>query len=226
MEYTGSPVYKFRRESFISGRDLAVNMPIYINGTESGVLRITKDGLYTVLEAELPGDAERLVRLWAHGDGKSAYLGVMQPWSGGLWLRRKLSRRELAAFPDPIELASDREREENGTTEEEKQGAVESSKGETAEGEEEDVHPAVNAEKSGADEDAKNRLSAETDLRACPWPAEPPEDGLLWYSRPDGSLVSFDGISSLVAFPAELRARRGGAAERVIEGKKYLVFRY
>ena len=67
--------------------------------------------------------------------------------------------------------------------------------------------------------------SVQTDFRACPWPAEPPEEGLLWYSRPDGSLVSFDGISTLLALPAELRAPVPGAAERVIEGKKYLVFR-
>jgi len=38
--------------------------------------------------------------------------------------------------------------------------------------------------------------------------------------------VSFDGISSLLAIPAELRAPDARMTERVIEGKKYLVFRY
>ena len=61
---------------------------------------------------------------------------------------------------------------------------------------------------------------------ACPWPAEAPEEGLLWYSRGDGTLTAFDGISSLLALPAELRAPDAHTAERVIEGKKYLVFRY
>ena len=53
-----------------------------------------------------------------------------------------------------------------------------------------------------------------------------PEEGLLWYRRPDGSLVSHDGISSLLAIPAELRTADRRMTERVIEGKKYLVFRY
>ena len=82
---------------------------VYINQEPAGTLTITQEGLYTVFEAEVSGGADRLVRLWVHGKGQSAYLGVMQPWSEGLYLRRKLTRRELAAFPDPIELVSDRE---------------------------------------------------------------------------------------------------------------------
>ena len=63
-------------------------------------------------------------------------------------------------------------------------------------------------------------------MRRCPWPACLPEGDLVWYSREDGSLVSHDGISGLVALPEELRERSAKAAERMIEGKKYLVFRY
>jgi hypothetical protein len=48
----------------------------------------------------------------------------------------------------------------------------------------------------------------------------------LWYRRTDGSLVAFDGISSLVAIPSALRGAVPKGAERMIEGKKYLVFRY
>ena len=196
-----------------------MELPLLIDGAEAGTVRVTKSGLYTVLEAELPGRAAELVRLWAHGEGRGAYLGVMQPKDGGLWLSRKLSRRELAAFPEPIKFVSNRENEltennlhniepENSKTEKEAESAK---TGDEA--------------KTGAAADENRQAPAQTDCRSCPWPAEPPEKGLLWYSRPDGSLVSFDGISTLLALPAELRAPVSGAAERVIEGKKYLVFR-
>lgn len=181
-----------------------MEVPVIINGEERGRLRAVKDGLYTVLEAEVPGDSGALIRLWAHGEGKSAYLGVLQPWSNGLWLRRRLSRRELAAFPMPIAFASDRERENEN---------------------EESLHNIESADQAPSpQQDPEPRR--ETDAHSCPWPAEPPKEGLLWYRRGDGSLVSFDGISSLVAIPAELRASGLRAVERVIEGKKYLVFRY
>lgn len=190
-------------------------IPVYINQESVGTLSISQEGLYTVFEAEVPGGAG-LVRLWAHGDGKSACLGVMEPRDGGLYLRRRLSRRELAAFPDPISFVNDRE-----------QNPIHNSV---------DITQSVEAvsaeEREAADSDAGEEEQAEslhnplTDYSACPWPAEPPEDGLLWYRRGDGSLVSFDGISSLLAIPAELRAPSARTSERVIEGKKYLVFRY
>ncbi len=200
-----------------------MELPLQIDGAEAGTVRVTKSGLYTVLEAELPGRAAELVKLWAHGEGRSAYLGVMQPKDGGLWLSRKLTRRELAAFPEPIEYVSNREKlTENNLHN------IDSPADETA-----PVTAVVKThEPEAAAEQAQVTLeketttpSAQTDFRACPWPAEPPEEGLLWYSRPDGSLVSFDGISTLLALPAELRVPVPGAAERVIEGKKYLVFR-
>lgn len=193
---------------------------VYINQEPAGTLTVSRDGLYTVLEAEAAG-RDGLVRLWAHGGGKSAYLGLMQPWNGGLWLRRRLSRRELAAFPDPIEFVSDRERD----------GEAEQTEQDTK-----DLHNKVNIsdepatdireEAAAADENAESAQNTETDYASCPWPAPPPEDGLLWYSRSDGTLTAFDGISSLLALPAELRTPGAGTVERVIEGKKYLVFRY
>ena len=179
-------------------------MPItvYINQQPAGTLTVSQDGLYTVFEAEAPG-AGGLVRLWAHGEGKSACLGVMEPRDNGLYLRRRLSRRELTAFPGEIAFVSDRERDGGEQTE-----APQNQK----------------PEKTSADEGRQGKR--ETDHKACPWPAEPPEEGLLWYRRPDGSLVSFDGVSSLLAIPAELRAPGGRMTQREIEGKKYLVFRY
>ena len=202
-----------------------MTIPVYINQEVTGALAVTRDGLYTVLETEAP-QGGGLVRLWAHGGGRSAYLGVMEPRNGGLRLRRRLSRRELAAFPDPIAFVSDRERDGEEAREEQ----------------EEDSHNTVNIKEEAppveserltlekpadnGEEKAKSFRNTETDYSACPWPAQPPEEGLLWYSRGDGSLTAFDGISSLLALPAQLRAPDARMVEREIEGKKYLVFRY
>ena len=176
---------------------------------------MAQSGLYTLLEANLDGCAKRLVRLWAHGAGRSAYLGVMQPWSGGLWLRRKLSRRELEAFPRPIEYASDREHEPD------------SAPAESGEDVEEGLHnDNLTREEETEKQSTESLHNPETDLRRCPWPAELPEGDLVWYARADGSLVSHDGISGLVALPEQLREQSAKAVERLIEGKKYLVFRY
>lgn len=191
---------------------------VYINRKPAGTLTVRQDGLYTILEAKATA-ADGIVRLWAHGNGKSAYLGVMEPKDGGLQLRRRLSRRELAAFPDPIEVVSDRE--EDGFHNSKDAYSSGDRQAPPAEGEE----PQSN---SLNDEEPENeqRQRGETDTLSCPWPAGVPEEGLLWYRRPDGSLTSHDGISSLLAIPAALRAPDARMTERVIEGKKYLVFRY
>lgn len=193
-------------------------IPVYINQKPTGELTLSQSGLYTVIEAS--ADAQGLVRLWAHGSGKSAYLGVMEPKDGGLYLRRRLSRREIAAFPDPIEFASDREAAYLHNSEDimpELPADVENTAGEISTG---------NAPDTEAEANGNSLHNVSTSYRACPWPAEPPEDGLLWYRRADGSLVTFDGVSSLLAIPARLRAAPAQAVERVIEGEKYLVFRY
>ena len=196
------------------------------------------------------------MRLWAHGGGKSAYLGLMQPTDGGLVLRRRLSRRELAAYPDPIESVSDREQNEENlhniiinnevditieTPEAASEKSAAISREEAANTDElhtaNSLHKAYSSEEAdpieglhksaGSEEESTSGLhKIESNCRSCPWPAEVPEEGLLWYSRGDGSLTAFDGISSLLALPAELRTPDDRAAERVIEGKKYLVFRY
>lgn len=80
--------------------------PLLINGERAGSLSVTREGLYTLMEAWTDKCGE-LTRVWIHGGGRQQYLGVMQPWSGGLYLKRKLSRRELESFPTVIEFASD-----------------------------------------------------------------------------------------------------------------------
>ena len=231
-----------------------MSISLIIHQQPAGTVTVSQEGLYTVLEARAPS-AEGFVRLWAQGGGKSAYLGLMQPTEDGLILRRRLSRRELAAFPQPIEAVSDREQdagdshkevanklvyitennpeavsEKNAENSMEKGGKMEQAdsvndlhKAENTAGEnpEDGLHKADIPE--GTETGGLHKT--ETGYRACPWPAGVPEEGLLWYSRADGSLTAFDGISSLLALPAELRAPDAHTVERVIEGRKYLIFR-
>ena len=165
--------------------------PIIIGGEERGSLRVSQEGLYTVFEAELPGVYDGLYRIWLHGGGRSAYLGLMQPWSGGMYLRKKYSKSAMHSIPQIVERVSDEEREFA-----------------------EKPAPAAEIEAPPA--------------QSCPWPAPEPEDeqGLLWLRREDGSMLSHDGISSLVALPAKLRRGTKGAVLRQIEGREYIVFRY
>ncbi len=174
--------------------------PLIIEGVEKGSVSFQPCGLYTVAEASLDADPGRLVRLWAHGGGESAYLGLMQPWSEGLYLRRRLSRRDLEAFPKPIERISDEEAPAES-------GAEES----------------VPQAKAGSENERESLHNNKT----CPWPAPVTEEteGLLWMRRADGTLTAHDGVSTLVAFPAALRSAPERAALRRIEGRDYLVFR-
>lgn len=61
---------------------------------------------------------------------------------------------------------------------------------------------------------------------ASPSPAPAAEEGLIWYSRPDGTLTAFDGQGSLVAIPADLRHSAPGIVLKRIGSRNYLVFRY
>ena len=71
--------------------------PILIGGERAGTLRESVCGLYTVFEAELPDMPPRLLRLWAHGEGESGYLGLMEPKDAGLILFRRTQRAKAAA---------------------------------------------------------------------------------------------------------------------------------
>ena len=203
-----------------------MEIPLYIDGRQAGSFCMAQSGLYTLLEANADGCAQRLIRLWAHGEGGSAYLGVMQPWRGGLWLRRKLSRRELEHFPAPIAFVSDREHEGEDANRDDSLHNMKSSQAERVEEQGiESLHNHNNDTDEQIEYDSYS-LHITTDLYRCPWPAELPEGDLLWYRREDGSLVSHDDVSGLLALPEELRERSATAAVRTIEGKKYLVFRY
>lgn len=59
-----------------------------------------------------------------------------------------------------------------------------------------------------------------------PEPAPEPEDGLIWYSSPDGTLSAHDGRRLLVALPADDARVPAWAGDvvRYINGRKYVVF--
>ena len=59
-----------------------MDYPILIGGERAGTLRESQSGLYTLFEAGLPEDPGGLVRLYVHGDGRSAYLGLLTPDGG------------------------------------------------------------------------------------------------------------------------------------------------
>ena len=175
--------------------------PIIIDGAEAGTLNVTVEGLFTVFEANVRAH-EGLVRLSVYGGGQEGYLGVMQPWSGGLYLRRRLSRRECAALPREIEYAG-------------LAGAADMARGEAAPEQTYDAPPA--AEEKPAEEVAPSPT-------ALPIPDD--AEALLWFTRPDGTLTAFDGRGCIVAIPAKLRRRAPGAVLRRIGGAVYMLFRY
>lgn len=193
--------------------------PIIIDGNAAGSLTVTEDGLFTIFEATLPGYGE-LLRLSVYGGGREGYLGVMQPWSGGLYLRRRLSRSELHRMPEVIEYAAPA-----GlcTTAEGGRAAEGNTDGASAkvEAEAESVHlsdePRADSAGGGAE------AAAEHDAPAA---ENSGEDGLLWFSRPDGTLTAFDGRGSIVAIPAELRRDAPGTVIKKINGRIYMLFRY
>lgn len=190
-----------------------MDYPLLLGGEKAGTLHIEQQGLYTCMEVTAEA-REGLLRIWVQGGGREAYLGVLQPEGEGLSLRRRLSRRELAAFPPVIEQASDRQlppREVNIT--QEPQEPVQAL-----------LLPAP-------------APALESEPQPEPEPAPPPEPEpqvastvepptLIWQERRDGSLVAKEGSHTLLALPARLRRTPQGADLRCIGGREYLVFRY
>lgn len=232
-----------------------MDYPLLLGGEERGILKLERQGLYTLIEAAALG-AEGLVRLWVQGGGEETYLGVMEPRSGGLYLRRKLSRLEMSGFPEKIERASDSRLEEVYII---KEQATEKDGGEPCPGEEfgegiEKEAPAGRGEKQPEEDGTppglyRGREEEAPDGREEKQPGEngagqPPEDRmreeaqlslnraleaqeeLLWTARRDGSLIARVGEHYLVALPASLRSLPPGARLRRIGGREYLLFVY
>lgn len=182
--------------------------PIIINGAEAGELSMSTDGLFTLFEAQ--AKAEGLVRLCVFGGGKRGYLGVMQPWNGGLYLRRRLSRSERRQFPAVIEYAAPLEEFEAAEREDERTPVLESSPWAVGD----DAPTCIDEDKTAPYEAREEVMPSVA------------EDELIWFARADGTLVRPDGERSIIAIPADLRRRAPGAVLRIINGRSYMLFRY
>lgn len=67
--------------------------------------------------------------------------------------------------------------------------------------------------------------AADKSIEPIKQPDPPEDDGLLWFSTPQGFLTCFDGRQSLVAIPADMcSSSRIRAVLRTINGREYAVF--
>ena len=205
-----------------------MDYPLLLGGEEAGRLHVEQQGLYTCMEVSAE-PREGLLRIWVQGGGREAYLGLLQPGESGLSLRRRLSRREMAAFPQVIEQASDRRlppKEETNIT----QGPAEPPPAPVppADAPKPESLPAVEAEAEPEPQPPpESKPEPEAKTKPLPEPeciTEPPT--LIWRERRDGSLVTEEDGHSLLALPASLRHTPPGADLRRIGGREYLVFRY
>lgn len=184
-------------------------LPIYESGEVAGQLQIRREGLYTVFEARLPPSPE-LTRLWVAGGPERAYLGVMEPKGEGRVLRRRLSGAELRSFPMRLEYACTKEPPPPPPPKPDPDPEPERRDPEP------EPAPAPPEEEPEPEEERHDPPSR---------PPPPAGGSLQWQSRPDGSLVAFDGRDTLLALPARLRHRPPGLRLAVIGGREYLVFR-
>lgn len=222
--------------------------PIVIDGAPAGTLRVEQRGALRQFDADCAMRPD-LVRLSVYGGGREGYLGVLAPEGDRLTLHRAMSRAQLRGFPAEIQrveragLPPEQPRESAAPSETPHEA-------ETAEAELSEAEAAAEAvEEPAAAAEAGTGGAAETE--PCPateeasGPAEPetagdtwswsgavggadPEDpeDLRWYSSPDGALVCFDGIHSLIALPeGDERVPASPPGEmRSIEGRTYLVY--
>ena len=191
-----------------------MDYPLLLNGEETGILHVERQGLYTCMEARSVF-REGLRRIWVQGGGQEAYLGLLQPAEGGLYLRRRMSRQEMRAFPQVIQQASDRRlppQEEVDIIQKTQKPPLALTLPQP------DLEPTP---------DGQAWPLPEPEPRPEAQPASPVEPSmLLWQQRRDGSLVAKEGGHILLALPARLRRVPPGAHLRQIGGRDYLVFRY
>ena len=193
-----------------------MDYPLLLGGEKAGTLRIERQGLYTCMEVTAAA-REGLLRIWVQGGGREAYLGVLQPGEEGLYLRRRLSRRELADFPQVIEQASDQQLPPQGVNiTQEPQALALALLPAPA--------PALEPEPQPEPEPAPQPEPEPQPEPQLTSTMEPPT--LIWQERRDGSLVAKEGSHTLLALPASLRHVTQGADLRRIGGREYLVFRY
>ena len=200
-----------------------MDYPLLLNGEEAGILHVERQGLYTCMEVR-SGFREGLRRIWVQGGGQEAYLGLLQPAEGGLYLRRRMSRQEMRTFPQVIQQASDRRlppQEEVDIIHKTQNPTL------TLTLPQPDLESGPEVPDPDPTPDEQAQPLPEPEPRPEAQPAGPVEPSmLLWQQRRDGSLVAKEGGHILLALPARLRRVPPGAHLRQIGGRDYLVFRY
>ena len=83
-----------------------MELPIYIDGKQEGVLTVESQGPATVMRADMR-DVGRVVRLCLYGE-KTGYLGVPEPSGGRLRLMRRFTPTDMKRFPQNPEYAAER----------------------------------------------------------------------------------------------------------------------
>ena len=200
-----------------------MEVPILIAGEKAGKLSMERDGLYTVFEARLPPDGA-LTRLWVAGNRQSGYLGLMEPRAEERYLCRRLTSAQLKQLPATIEHACTEE-----PAAEQLLAGQPAGDAAPEQAPEPDAPPPEEGER---DADPDGQPQPEPKATGPPAAEDAPpegqgaeEQGLLWFSRPDGSLTAFDGLSRLIALPACLRQTSPGVRLVHISGRDYMVFR-
>lgn len=179
------------------------------NDRTVGTLKVEREGLMTVFEARTRR-LEGVQRLWVCGEDKCAYLGVLIPAGTELCLRRKLSRRDMAAFPEKILYAATAEPKYAARP---RRGA-----------EEEKPSPAPQGAKPG--KETAPKAAPEPEKRPEKKPAVPQkEQGRVWERASMGTLVASCGGIVYTAIPATLRRAAPGVRLETINGREYIVFR-
>lgn len=192
--------------------------PLIIDGETEGKLTAREEGLYIAFSAHIKTRAE-LTRLWLHGAGSEAYLGIMSPAGEELCLERRISKRELGALWREAAYASNRSGEEKHGAAVEESGAGGPAPDEEGTGE------SGGEEKQGAEKPDKAAQARPEPEPADPQSSGDEEDGLIWYRTESGTLTAFDGKRRLTALPARLRHGNEGVALRTIEGREYIIFK-
>ena len=173
--------------------------PVIIDGRNLGTLKVYRDGLMTVFEAECD-DVQRLIRLSVFSpEGEEGRLGVMLPENGVLRIRKCFSRAALESMPDEIFCAAESGNPFDG-----------------------DIPP-----RQQADEGTECEPEQEQDKKADEQPDETPEcetqpqnQDTVWFPLPEGTLVSVQE-PYLVAMPWREGIIPG--QERIIQGKRYVI---
>ena len=185
-----------------------MDYPLLLGGKQAGQLHVEQQGLYTCMEVSAE-TREGLLRIWVQGGGREAYLGVLQPGESGMYLCRRLSRREMADFPTVIEQASDQRlplKEPDAATD--------------------SAEPVQDPAPAQPEAEPESGSEAQTEEEPLQEEREAEPTALIWRARRDGSLVAEEMGYTLLALPASLRHAPQGADLRRIGGREYLVFRY